>query len=322
VSDEELRRLLVDAVPELRPPADRWTAIGARVRRHRHRQLALVLVFVLTLGFGTTLVPDPSAPDPRPAGVPYDPARIPAGSPGSAAPRVVHTTERPPKTPDGDGIFRTVCLYSHMADEGGYLRTHWGDTGTGRSTCRGGTVDRSTYWVPALIDTRTGTPLAPDLVHVYFESGYFGVRPDEVQPLPAGLSILAGGPEHAWWSCWADSPHRSATIPASCPAGIPVALELYFPQCWDGGTGLAYSVPAKGCPAGYPVALPQISYHVLYPAPTGTTGWRLASDRIEGGWVNGWDPDIATAWTLGCVRAAVTCGSHLLGDGRALEGDR
>jgi hypothetical protein len=281
---------------------------------------------------------------------------------------VANTGERPTPSADGDGIFRTVCLYSHMNTGDPltapgrpgttYLHMYWGNTGVnaastaasvaggGNSTCRGGTVDRSAYWLPALIDTKTHAPLAPELVHVYFESGYLGVRPDQVQAMPAGLRMLAGdatatGPQdHARWVCW-NGGKPGGTIPR-CPAGDHVAVELYFPQCWNGHdldpadhrSHLAYASPGHGCPATHPVALPQISYHALYPvsATTDTSGWRLASDTypasapggyaVQGGWVNGWRADIVNTWIPGCVRIAATCGSHMLGDGRVLQGDR
>ena len=116
-------------------------------------------------------------------GVPYDPARIPAGSAGVGFVNVRNTGERPGVDPDGIGAFRTVCGYSHMrADDPivkpnapgtSHLHTFWGNTATnahstaesiastGNSTCRGGTVNRTAYWTPSIIDTRTGTPVAP-----------------------------------------------------------------------------------------------------------------------------------------------------------------
>jgi hypothetical protein len=375
MSKEELRRLLVDAVPDVPAPTDRWGLVAGRVRRRRQRLAvgtAAAVVAVLVVGtaafqlflpaphHGTvvppagtaTVSPSPStAPEDRlgpaitaspapPPGVAFDPDRIPKGSPGSGAVRIANTGERPTPSADGDGIFRTVCLYSHMntADPlipgTSYLHMYWGnagpDPGAGNSTCRGGIVDRSVYWLPALIDTKTHTPLAPELIHVYFESGYLGVRPDQIQPMPAGLRMLAGDADHAGWKCWDAGGATRSTIP-HCPVGDHVDLELYFPQCWNGKdldspdhkSHLAYATEGRGCPTTHPVALPQISYHVLYPAQAGSDGWRLASDTTPaGGWINGWRADIVNTWIAGCVRIAATCGSHMLGDGRVLQGDK
>jgi Domain of unknown function (DUF1996) len=393
VSNEELRRLLVGAVPQAPPPADRWTQVAERVRRRRNRHLgtALAVLLVAVLGAGTamarilpsargpgsgpagvqpdsgpagvqhaTVGPSPTSAPPKLAGVPYDASRIPVGSPGSPDERVVRTGELPSPSHDGNAIFRTVCLFSQMnTDEplpvhgepdSSYLHLYWGNTAVranptagslakGNSTCRGGTVDRSAYWVPALIDTRIGAPIAPELIHVYFESGYLGVRPDQVKPMPGGLRMVAGeaaastghGQVHAGWVCWSAFRDRVSAIP-TCHAGDSVAMELTFPQCWNGRdldsadhrAHMAYAMPGHGCPATHPVALPQISYHVLYPvtAGTDTSRWRLATDTIQGGWINGWKEEIEATWIRGCVNVPVTCGSHMLGDGRVLRGDR
>ena len=290
-------------------------------------------------GPGRTGTQAPSAP----SATGYDPARIPSGSAGSDRRRIVATTERPTVS-DGTGIFRTVCLFARMGTDdaagGGTvpLRTYAGLATGGRGTCRGGTVDRSVYWTPSLVDTRTRTPLAPSAVHVYFSSGYAGIRPADVRTAPAGL-VAVGDAGTAtgtsWWTCAGDATHRTSLV--RCTGDV--ELTVVLPQCWDGRRTdspghrghLARPVGA-GCPASHPVALPEVSLHVAWAAggPNGSPRtWRLTTDRpgaaagssATGGWVDGWDPAVATAWTEHCVRAAVSCGSHLLGDGRALEGD-
>lgn len=283
-------------------------------------------------------------PSPAAAGdVRYDPARIPAGSAGSDRRRVVATAEQP-AAGDGTGIFRTVCLFARMGTDdvagGGTvpLRTYAGRAAGGRGTCRGGAVDRSVYWTPSLVDTATGTPVAPDAVHVYYSSGYAGVSPDDVRTPPAGLTAVADGGTaggHAWWTC-AGSPAHRTSVP-DCAGEI--ELTVVLPQCWDGrrtdspGHRAHLARPTgTGCPAGHPVALPEVTLSVRY-TPGGANGsprdWRLTTDAAgapagssaTGGWVDDWDPAISAAWVEHCVRAAVSCGSHLLGDGRALEGD-
>jgi hypothetical protein len=235
-----------------------------------------------------------------------------------------------------------------------HLHTFWGNTTTdagstpesllarGNGTCRGGTANRTGYWVPSVIDTPTGTPVAPELIHVYYKSGYAGLRPAQINPLPAGLRMVAGsatasGPQNGMgWHCW-EGGGQSATIP-SCRAGDWVSMDVEFPQCWDGRLDspdhqahLAY--PSGGrCPAGHPTAIPAISYHVLYKVSPGTStaGWRLSSDlydrglpagySVHGDWLGAWDADVLATWTRLCVQVTGSCGSHLLGDGRALGG--
>jgi Domain of unknown function (DUF1996) len=217
---------------------------------------------------------------------------------------------------------------------------------SGNSTCRGGIINRTGYWAPAVIDTSTGAPVAPELIHVYYKSGYRDVHPEEVRPMPAGLRMVAGnakatGPqEHVGWKCWNDGAHACPTIP-HCGVGDFVTMTVDFPQCWNGHdldspdhkSHMAYAVPLHGCPSTHPVPLPVITFNVLYPVkPASNIGaWRLSSDTYEGqpagysvhgDWFDGWEQDIVEAWIRGCVNRPVSCGSHMIGDGRVVEGDR
>src|SRR5262245_53339915 len=106
-------------------------------------------------------------------------AALPDGEPGSDHPEIGRTSERPGAS-DGVGAFRTVCDFSHMNYDDpivfpgqpgkAHLHAHFGNTLTdadttaenlrnsGNSTCRGGTANRTAYWVPAVID-RNGKPV-------------------------------------------------------------------------------------------------------------------------------------------------------------------
>jgi hypothetical protein len=310
-------------------------------------------------GHQTTTAPPPGTPA---MGLAYDPARIPAGDPGVGFVNLRTTGEKPGVDPDGIGAFRTVCQYSHMRPDdpivkpgqpgASHLHTFWGNTltnanstaesilGSGNGTCRGGTVNRTAYWAPSIIDTRTGTPIAPELIHVYYKSGYDGIRPQQIEPLPPGLRMVAGnamasGPQARMdWNCWSDGSHRQATIP-TCPANDQIAMNINFPQCWNGAldspdhkSHLAY--PSNGsCPSTHPRALPAISYHLLFKVPADVSAWRLSSDMydsklpggysLHGDWFNGWDNEVLKVWTQLCVRTpATTCGSHMIGDGRVM----
>ena len=142
-----------------------------------------------------------------------DTARIPVGSHGSAIEMLAATDEAPSASGDGTGAFRTVCDFSHMAFDDpivypgqpgkSHLHAFFGNTGTnanstaasiantGNSTCRGGTINRSGYWVPAMIDTLDGTPVAPLSLIVYYKTGYNGVGRRH-QVVAAGLRMIAG----------------------------------------------------------------------------------------------------------------------------------
>ena len=111
-----------------------------------------------------------------------DTAKIPTGAVGYSSELLGPTTQQPMYT--DIGAFRTVCDFSHMAFDDpivypgqpgrSHLHAFFGNTGTdgnstaesiagsGNSTCRGGTVNRTAYWAPAIIDTRDGTPVKPE----------------------------------------------------------------------------------------------------------------------------------------------------------------
>jgi hypothetical protein len=304
----------------------------------------------------------PTAAATPPPGVAYDPRRIPAGSAGFADRRISAADERP--TGSDNGIFRTVCAYSHMRPDDPVgnpgapgrspLYTFWGNTGAaanstpaslraaGNSTCRGGIVDRSAYYVPALINTRTRAPVAPRFASVYFDSGRPGVAPSTVKPFPAGLRMIAGDPASSagqsvgGWTCVPTYTGTFGTIPTTCPGGK-VELRVYFPQCWDGvrldspdhRSHVAYASNGR-CPAAHPVPLPEISYHLEFDLGAEAGDHRLATDTyaagqpgggsVHGYWINGWEPEILAVWVARCVTAKQDCRSHLLGDGRQLTG--
>jgi hypothetical protein len=74
------------------------------------------------------------------------------------------------------------------------------------------------------------------------------------------------------------------------------------------------------------VPIPQLEYHVLYQGPA-DGAWRLSNDTSAAGadvvgyagFLEGWQPQIRQAWTDNCIRKAVTCESHMLGDGRVID---
>ncbi len=82
------------------------------------------------------------------------------------------------------------------------------------------------------------------------------------------------------------------------------------------------------------MTVPQVSYTVLYRVAAGSdpSAWRLSSDSydtskpggysIHGDWFDGWDSQLKLTWTERCLRAGKDCSSHMVGDGRVIEGDR
>ncbi len=316
-------------------------------------------------GGSTDLVGSAQAAEPAPAtstgstgrsGLAANTTQFPAGSAGASGTRMSATSEQPAGS-DGTGNFRTACDYSHMAFDDpivfpnqpgrSHLHAFFGNTGTdaastsdsvaktGNSTCRGGTLNRSAYWVPAMIDTNSGKPVTPALSVFYYKTGYNGVRAADVKPLPAGLRMIAGDPTnrsatgHFRFYCF-NNGTKSQTFP-NCPVGDELVTEIWFPQCWDGvhldspdhKSHMAY--PSGGCPASHPVALPEITFniHYLVTEANQTAKWRLSSDTYDGppgysshgDWMNGWDRPVMEGWVHDCLNAAVDCHAHLLGNG-------
>ncbi|HKU40913.1 MAG TPA: DUF1996 domain-containing protein, partial [Polyangiales bacterium] len=288
---------------------------------------------------------------------PYiDMSAIPEGEAGTSVVKITNTTEKP-ATSDGTGDFRTSCGFSHMLKDDplvfpgqpgkAHLHAFFGNTdvdaystqdsirNTGNSTCRGGIANRSSYWVPALIDAQ-GKPVKPISMDVYYKSGYNGIAPQAIQKFPSGLRVIAGSAkasaaqEHAFWECHGAYNGHPASIP-QCPGAEAIKMMVEFPQCWDGKnldsadhmSHMAYPSGGK-CPSTHPVPIPAITFNVLYPVRD-TTGWHLASDmydqKMPGGfsahadWFEGWDPKVSEAFVKNCVNPAVDCHSHLLGDG-------
>ncbi|MFK8029102.1 MAG: DUF1996 domain-containing protein [Gammaproteobacteria bacterium] len=208
----------------------------------------------------------------------------------------------------------------------------------GDSTCQGNKLNLSAYWIPALLapyynattgereqDT-DGDPawiVVPAVVgnddeahEVFYYSAGIDIL-DDIQPVPAGLRMIAGthstmpgeeqSTEIARWHCqsWGSddttNPQFSASIP-ECVAPDRVRMDLFFPSCWDGinldsenhKNHMAYPTedPVTNrtvCPESHPVAIARPSYHYAFgvrpevydPVARSSKGWRLAADMYE-----------------------------------------
>lgn len=337
-----------------------------KYRRLAAGALALVSVSACTNAVAGPQVARPEAAAPGASAMPaIDMSRIPAPTPGRSD--VAIHTEAATLSDSSVGAFRTSCRVSHMlADDpivkpglpaGSHLHTFFGNSDTtayttaeslragGTSTCDGGIVNRSAYWVPTIIDAATGAPIAADELSVYYKSGYHGVRKDQITAPPATLRMIAGSakgtpasPQTSTpvrWVCSATGDQRTLAIDTSCPAGAELIAEIRFPQCWDGVnvdsvdhmSHMAYPDDRAGCPSSHPVAIPEITFLVRYRVPaTGVAAWRLSSDNYVGDaggyslhadWFNGWDPTIMQTWLDNCTRQR-DCQGNFLGDGRRL----
>lgn len=295
----------------------------------------------------------------NPAGRPVvNTALIPPARPGSSTVDIAFTGEMPKKDAGGIGAFRNVCQFSHMnfddaivfpgRQNASHLHTYFGNTGarfdttpsslrsSGNGTCRGGIANRSAYWVPSMIDTRAGRPLAPEYINIYYKTGYNGIADAAVKPWPAGFRMIAGdssstSAQTGIVSYQCNGGSASTTIPA-CSGTL--SMSVRFPQCWDGSnldspdhrSHVAY--PSGGrCPATHPVPTPELSLQVFYKTTFGDSStWRLSSDMNgapagssgHADWMNGWDPELMKVWVAKVINTGLSGGSHMIGDGRAM----
>lgn len=306
--------------------------------------------------------------NPNPANGLGNTITVPLGDLGSAELRVQATSLQPGAS-DGVGAFRVVCNYTHMAFDDpivypgqkgtSHLHTFFGNTRTsgvttsstlarsGNSSCHGGIANRSSYWIPSLLNAQN-QPVLPASAIMYYKTGYRGVVPASVKQIPVGLKMISGDTlssstqENIGWGCLETYIGNYGYIPTASDhpcikEGNHIGLTIHFPQCWDGKnldslnhkSHMAYATPGQGCPSSHPVALPEIAINVRYRIPaSGTVGWRLSSDSysrslpggysLHGDFMNGWRPDIAAKWVKNCNNTALDCHADLLGDGTTL----
>ncbi|AFU97527.1 hypothetical protein M5M_01500 [Simiduia agarivorans SA1 = DSM 21679] len=190
------------------------------------------------------------------------------------------------------GIVRINCDFSHSSyndpivypgqENAAHLHRFYGNMlvdhmlttesllSSGDSSCQGGELNRSAYWVPALLaplyDPDTGeraldadgepawqtVPAVVGNDEEAHEIFYYSAGIDDlsaIQPVPAGLRMIAGKattqPEapqdtsivrwhcQSWESDDAENPQFSATIP-ECVAPDRVRMDIFFPSCWNG----------------------------------------------------------------------------------------
>lgn len=166
------------------------------------------------------------------------------------------------------------------------------------STCQGGALNLSSYWMPAVLapDTGDGWTIVPAVVGgddeahevFYYSAGVSDVA--TVQPIPEGLVMVAGDARatpdaeqdtsivrwhcQSWESDDATNPRFSSTIP-TCTAPDRVRLDIFFPSCWNGvdldaddhASHLAYPVSdgrSTVCPESHPVPIVRVSYHMAF----------------------------------------------------------
>jgi hypothetical protein len=270
------------------------------------------------------------------------------------------------------GNFRMFCQFSHLNyddpivfpkqkdkahlhmwfghTEGDYSSTCNSLRKSGKSTCDGGPLNRTAYWMPAVFDA-SGNVVIPTRFELYYKventpDGSLQEKQDHIQtvkPYPAGLRMISGYPYNTrfGWKC--DGGPGSTTIP-NCAGSVRLTAFIRFPYCWDGVnlTTPDQSHMAFGennswgaCPPTHPVHLPELTefahFYLENPAED-TSAWYMASDRMKpapsdwqpngstlhADWFGGWDPTIQKRWVEGCLHGMKSVSNGNLCDGKQL----
>lgn len=240
------------------------------------------------------------------------------------------------------GYFRTKCEVSHFAYDDpiiypgqpgrAHLHMFFGNTdanafstfeslrNTGTGTCNGEDLNRTAYWVPAMLD-RNGNALIPFEVMVYYKNDNFRLdgANELVSPFPDNLRMIAGNggaraPQTDFTGDWEVQPvvsflcgpayaeaQRHALIP-DCRGtgqgpyvGRALEMQIAFPQCFDPNSGtylndqshMSYSEGGyygARCPDSHPEDMSSIMYRIFFnPDDYGgeLSGLQLSSDVLH-----------------------------------------
>jgi hypothetical protein len=268
------------------------------------------------------------------------------------------------------GSFRTFCAYSHLAYDdpiifpgkrgAAHLHMFFGNVRadamstyqslrtTGDSTCQGGDLNRTGYWIPT-VHNAAGQVVVPDYFELYYKGNGTKEMIRRIATNPNGLRMIAGydmaGKTEmtARWNCGTND-RMTTTIP-NCGSGDKVRVNLRFPMCWNGRdldspnhrSHMAYGLGGdgwvtkeRGCPTSHPVHLPELTLIAVFPSDGNSSNWYLSSDRMPGmshpngstfhaDWFGAWDNQTQETWTQKCIREMRTCVFGELGDGTQMK---
>jgi len=220
------------------------------------------------------------------------------------------------------GYFRVKCEFSHFAYDDpiifpgepgrAHLHMFFGNTqtnaystfdsllNTGTGTCNGEDLNRTAYWIPAMLDS-AGNAIIPFELMVYYKNDNFRLNGanELVNPFPDNLQMVVGQamgeePQTELSGDWGQPIIRFACGPAYRSEGsygplIPdcqgtgagpyngraLEMQISFPQCYNpdadtyvpGGSHMSYSENGYygvACPDSHPYDISSIMYRVFF----------------------------------------------------------
>ena len=250
-------------------------------------------------------------------------------------------TIRPPapERPADHHGSRHACVVTHLSYDdpvvypgqpgAAHLHMFYGNTSTdhnttsanirqrGNSSCRGGTVNLSAYWSPALYDANMQVRI-PHSIFIYYKN--FTIERSQLRPIPVGMQMLASQAvlnAHQFHF----GPHPIDFDDGS-PSVVGLGLTIDFPNCAavdaqgnpilssPGGTShLAYAA-YNGCPASHPYSMPSMSINLVYNLDPNSR-WQLASDSSPDTQGATLHADYIAGWTDTAMQTITQCNRDL-----------
>lgn len=289
------------------------------------------------------LVPTAAAPAPGPSPEPSPAPSVAAPTVPNRAALLVPAAVPPGSPPPEEiGNFRFICtagpmnwddaiLYPGRIGGSPHLHQNYGNTlidgnstheslvAAGESTCSNA-LNRSAYWVPALMTGDGRNTIRPDWINIYYKRLPASsptcrkMAPKGCVGIPRGLRVVSGfdmkrmhdkQPENLTFShrCATDgkpSNHRAllAEAIADCGGSGEIVSAISFGDCWNGQLDSpdhrshltfprwdqgASGTPWPGpCPRSHPYLIPQLSQLLQYTIAPGDGAVYFASDRMNG----------------------------------------
>ncbi len=235
-----------------------------------------------------------------------------------------------------------------------YQTTAENITKSGSGSCYGGPLNRTGYWIPALLDSNNKARI-PNWVVFYYKSQ--GLAVNSIQPYPTGLRMIQGNmnatsSQNDWriqWQCLnsAESniyPGQEFSVIPNCPAGNKLKLQFLFPQCGarnadgtpkldspDHKSHMIVQTDSHVCPSSHPIPYPEVSLNMIWNV-TGSNAntWYLSSDRMGGvnkpggttthaDWFMGWDENTMNTFVNRCIREGRNSNNGNLCNGTSLK---